>query len=79
MGTVETLREYFKRELPAAGAVEPDQSLLATNLLDSLAIVKLLTFIEATFDVQISDDEFDPDHFESLRTISALIEAKRSG
>jgi hypothetical protein len=28
--------------------------------------------------VQLSDEEFDPDNFETLNAISALVEAKRS-
>jgi acyl carrier protein len=69
---LQTLRQYFGDEL-GANDLGPDDPLLSRGLLDSLAIVKLLSFIEDEFDVEIADADFDPENFETLSSITKLI------
>lgn len=69
---LENLTAYFAKELNAKD-LGPDDPLLSSGLLDSLAIVKLLSYVEEEFDVEISDADFDPDNFESLSTIAKLV------
>lgn len=69
---LETLTAYFAKEL-GAKELGADDSLLSSGLLDSLAIVKLLSFVEEEFDVEISDADFDPENFETLSSITKLI------
>jgi acyl carrier protein len=78
MTTIDTLRQFFAERGPKGQSLADDESLLENGLLDSMAIVKLVGFIEERFGVQLSDDEFDPDHFETLQTIAAMIESKKS-
>jgi len=54
-----------------------DDSLLAKGLLDSLSILKTVTFVEENFGVTIPDEDVLPDHFESVRAIAALVEKHR--
>ena len=69
---LETLTNYFSDELGAKD-LGGDDSLLSSGILDSLAIVKLLSFVEDEFDVEIADADFDPENFETLNTITKLI------
>ena len=55
----------------------PDDSLLAKGLLDSLSILKTVTFCEEQFGVTIPDEDVLPDHFESVRAIASLVERVR--
>lgn len=55
-----------------------DESLLAAGILDSLAVVKLVAYIEDEFDVEIPDSDFDPDNFESVSAIKDLVERIRA-
>lgn len=50
--------------------------LLETGLLDSLGIIKLLAFLEATFSIQVREDELIPEHFETIQAILLLLEKK---
>jgi acyl carrier protein len=52
-------------------------SLLAKGLLDSLSILKTVTFLEEQFGVTVPDEEVLPDHFESVRAIAALVDKHR--
>ena len=61
------------RDLPV------DDNLLEKGLLDSLAILKVVTFCEEEFGVAIPDQDVLPDHMESVRAIAALVERVRAG
>jgi acyl carrier protein len=65
---------FYDRDLSALG---PDDSLLHKGLLDSMAILKTVTFCEEQFGITIPDQEVLPDHFESVRAIAKLVERVR--
>ena len=50
--------------------------LLTSGIIDSVRIVKLLTFLNDQFAVNIEDDEIIPDNFETIASISNLVETK---
>ena len=62
---------FYDKDLKNLG---PDDSLLAKGLLDSLSILKTVTFCEEQFAITIPDDEVLPDNFESVRAIAKLVE-----
>jgi acyl carrier protein len=66
---------FYDRDLAHLG---PDDSLLAKGLLDSMAILKTVTFCEEQFGITIPDQEVLPDHFESVRSIAKLVERVRA-
>jgi len=66
---------FYDRDLKNLGA---DDSLLEKGLLDSLSILKTVTFCEEQFGIQIPDDQVLPDHFETVRSIAALVERVRA-
>jgi acyl carrier protein len=77
MTTEEILKGYFSEKNDKARDLGPTDSLLERGLLDSMALVKLIAFLEERFGIVLGDDEFDPDNFETLDAIAKLIEAKR--
>ena len=77
MTDIDIIRSYFAKELGRPELGDED-SLLENGVLDSLAIVKLITFLEDQFGVELSDDEFDTDHFESISTIGSLVADKKA-
>ena len=66
---------FYDRDLSSLG---PDDSLHAKGLLDSMAILKTVTFCEEQFGITIPDQEVLPDHFESVRAIAKLVERVRA-
>ena len=56
-----------------------DDSLRAVHGLDSLGFVELRVQCEDLFDVRISDEDFSPENFQSLRTVTALVQRLQSG
>lgn len=53
------------------------ESLLGTGRLDSLAVVKLVTFLESEFDVDFGEIEFDPQRFDSVDELLSIVNEAR--
>jgi acyl carrier protein len=51
-----------------------DEDLLASDTLDSLAIVELVAFLEARFGIRVSDDDLVPENFKTIDEIVAFVE-----
>lgn len=55
--------------------IEPDTPLFEGGLeLDSFAAVELISSIESEFGIQFSDNDFKPENFADLRTVSGVVE-----
>jgi acyl carrier protein len=70
------INDYISRELvrtPEWLPLQNDTSLLDTNILDSLSLLKLVMFLEQQFGVQIEPEELIPEHFETVAHICAFI------
>jgi acyl carrier protein len=77
--TVKQQLEHFITQELLLGqetTIDPDQSLTASGIIDSLSLLRLIGFIEDTFQVEIEDTELSPDHFETLNVMVDLVEGK---
>lgn len=54
----------------------PDTELVSTGVLDSICVLKLITFIEDEFQVAVEPSEADVDHLDTLNRIVALVAGK---
>lgn len=57
--------------------LKPTDNLIERGLLDSLGILKTVTFCEEQFGITIPDDQVLPDNMESVRAIAKLVETRR--
>jgi len=80
--TESAIREFLVNEVLYDRDVKdlkPEDPIIARGLLDSLAILKTVTFCEERFGVSIPDHEVVPDHFETVQAIAALVDRRRAG
>ena len=49
-------------------------NLIESGVIDSMGIMKLLVFVEETFNLKVSDSDLVPENFESIDSISHLVE-----
>jgi len=56
--------------------VDPDEDLLEQGIIDSLGLMKLITFMEGTFGIKILDEEIIPENFQSLNSMVSLVELR---
>ncbi len=66
--------EYVKSL--AGVAVSDDEPLITSHLLESIAAVQLIDFVEGTFGVEIQDDELVLHNFDTVESIVKLVESK---
>ena len=53
--------------------ITPQTELIARNLLDSMDLLRLVSFLEETFSVSLDPDLLVPENFESPERIAALV------
>ena len=69
------LREYILDEFVRnrAGVVKEDEDLLTSGLIDSLGILKLVSFIEERFATQVPDGDIIYENFHSVEAMSRYL------
>jgi acyl carrier protein len=55
-----------------------DEPLVSTGIIDSLAILRLIMFLEQDLGVKIGDGEVVLENFETLRQIVSFVENKKA-
>jgi acyl carrier protein len=79
MNTLEILEKFMLDQIAAGlGRVsfEADEDLLGQGIIDSLGIMKLVVFIEDTFNIKVDDAEIVPEHFQSLNSMATFVRQK---
>jgi acyl carrier protein len=71
------LAEYLPGESPAN--LSNDTPLRTSGILDSIATVKLVSFIETTFNVELEAHETGIQNFDRIADIATLIVRKQAG
>jgi acyl carrier protein len=71
------LREFLPGENPEAlGDATP---LVTGGILDSIATLKLVSFLEERFGIALEAHEVDADHLDTIQKIAELVGRKKSG
>lgn len=58
------------------GELSDELNLLDTGILDSLAVLKLVAYIENEFDIALAPEEIDMDNLNSINAVAAIVENK---
>jgi acyl carrier protein len=61
----------------AIDAVVHDRDLLADEIIDSLGIMELISFLEKQYGIKVDDDDIEPENFRSVDSIVEFVERKR--
>lgn len=56
--------------------VRPRDNLLAQGVVDSLAIVKLILFLEERFPIRVTDEDVVPENFRDIESLSRFVQSK---
>jgi len=72
------LRNFIDQEvLFGEGGVTDDQDLLG-GVLDSLALLQFVEFIEGEFDIDVNDEDMVPDNFRSIDAVAGYVASRTS-
>jgi len=76
----ETIRNFFMEEFKSNGfhaGIRDDQSLVDAGVMDSLAILVTLSFLEEQFGIVVDEDKLRPKNFESIKALSKFVKNNR--
>jgi acyl carrier protein len=76
--TKDQIRQWVQETAERKGVeiAGDDDSLTTSGVIDSLAIFRLVSFIEDTFGVRIADEEIVNDNFKSVNDIDRFVSSK---
>ena len=73
----EALRRYIGDELVEDdGAVGDDENLLADGMVDSMGMLRLVAFIDETWDIRVPPEEFILEHFRTIADLDVYLTGK---
>lgn len=75
----EVIREYVLREfLPGEDpkALGDSMPLLSSGVLDSVALIKLVSYLEQHYGIELKPHEVTPDRFDTISQMSAALQKK---
>ena len=76
--TLKEIHDYMLAEFaPERASFVPAENLLAQGIIDSVGILKLVTFLEERFGFEATDDDLVPENFGTLEMIRDFVERKR--
>lgn len=76
----EQIKNYISRNILFSddGFNYPDEaSLLDEGIVDSIAIMELVAFVEDSMGVQVEEDEITPNNFDSVANLASYIRRKQ--
>ena len=73
---LELLIDYVRKETGYSGTIDPDEDLLAKEILDSFNIVSLAVFTQEQFGVEFEADELVRENLAHLSKLVELVQKK---
>jgi len=76
----EEIKEYITTQLVNQGDMKltDDEDLLSNGILDSIAVMKLISFIEESFEIKVTPDEMVIENFMDVNSMEKYILEKKS-
>lgn len=76
----DSIAAFIRRRSPQAETVTlaQDSRLLDEGLIDSLGVLELMSFLGETYRIEVRDEDFLPENFETLGSLAAFVERKRA-
>jgi methoxymalonate biosynthesis acyl carrier protein len=73
---LETLRAFILSSVSVAD-LDDDDDLFETGIVNSLFAIQLMTFVEKTFDIDVTMDDLDIENFRSIRASANFVIKKK--
>ena len=76
MDTTSKLIQYIREELLGGQEVSAEQDLLSDGMIDSIGMVRLVTFLDEEFNVSVPPEDFTIENFGSVSNIDGYLRSK---
>lgn len=68
----------FILQLSGLDNIDKNINLFESSILNSIAVLDVIGFIEKEYDISIEDDELDMDHFNSINALADFVSSKKN-
>jgi acyl carrier protein len=74
-----SIKNFIRTELIYDDEKDFDENtnLIERGIIDSMSLVRLISFIEENYEIQVQDEDIVPENFSSLNKISNFIAERR--
>lgn len=73
------IKEFVKKEFMTGGReLHDDTNLLEEEIIDSLGIFTLVSFVEDNFGVKVEPEEVNLENFETVEAVAKLVQSKNA-
>lgn len=78
MNITEDLRRFLKsdRDFKLPPRLADDQPLITTGIVDSFSIVKLVVYLEKTYQIRVAPEDLSEKNFNTLQSIELYVRHK---
>jgi acyl carrier protein len=73
------IQDFIERDLLSGRSVATNQDLLVSELLDSLAVMRLVAFIKKTLGIAVPARDVTLAHFRTIDAIAAYLDTQTAG
>ena len=56
--------------------IDPESSLINSGIIDSLSLLRLISFLEGEFGIVIEDEDVVPENFDTLTIMESLVASR---
>lgn len=80
MTIAQSIERFLLTEIAAdfgKQSLDPDADLLEQRIIDSLAILKLVSFLEESCGIKVKDEDIVPENFQSLNSLVRFVEQRQ--
>jgi acyl carrier protein len=70
------IKQYLKGQIPEG--FDDDYNLIDDGILDSLAIINLVDYLEKQYQIEFGDNDIVPEHFSSVNALAEFVLQKRA-
>jgi len=76
-----SIKTFIRSELIYDDEKDFDENtnLIDRGIVDSMSLVRLISFIEENYDIRVQDEDIVPEHFSSLKKIASFIAQRGKG
>jgi acyl carrier protein len=74
-----SIKNFIRTELIYDDEKDFDENtnLIERGIIDSMSLVRLISFLEENYEIQVQDEDIVPENFSSLNKISTFISERR--
>lgn len=76
----ESIRVFFERDLLKRSQVDhvsDTDNVISAGIVDSLGMIKVISYLEDTFSIKVDDADLVMENFESIESIAGFVEKIR--